>query len=53
MDEQYIDPTKVVSYNFFSNLAPALTQSRSGRAGSNILPGLEPTVQAFVLTLEY
>jgi len=21
--------------------------------GSNILPGLEPTVQAFVLTLEY
>jgi hypothetical protein len=54
MDEQYIDPTKVVSYNFFSNLAPgAHTVEVMAAAGSNILPGLEPTLQAFVLTLEY
>jgi hypothetical protein len=53
-DEQYIDPTKVISYNFFSNVAAGdHTVEVMAAGGSNILPGLEPTVQAFVLTLEY
>ena len=53
-DEQFIDPTKVVSYNFFAEVPAGIhaVQVR-GAAGSNILPGLEPTLQAFVLTLEY
>ena len=53
-DEQYIDPTKVISYNFFATLPPGVhTVEVMGAGGSNILPGLEPTLQAFVLTLEY
>ena len=53
-DEQYIDPTKVISYNFFAELpAGSHTVEVMGAGGSNILPGLEPSVHAFVLTLEY
>ena len=53
-DEQYIDPTKVISYNFFAELpAGSHTVEVMAAGGSNILPGLEPSVHAFVLTLEY
>jgi hypothetical protein len=53
-DEQYIDPTKVVAYNFFAEVPAGIhTVHVMAAAGSNILPGLEPTVNALVLTLEY
>ena len=53
-DEQFIDPTKVVSYNFFAEVPAGIHSVQvRGAAGSNILPGLEPTLQAFVLTIEY
>ena len=53
-DEQFIDPTKVVSYNFFTALPPGdHTVEVMAAAGSNIITGLEPSVHALVLTLEY
>ena len=53
-DEQFIDPTKVVSYNFFTAVPPGdHTVEVMAAAGSNIIAGLEPSVHAFVLTLEY
>ena len=53
-DEQFIDPTKVVSYNFFTAVPPGdHTVEVMAAAGSNIIPGFEPSVHAFVLTLEY
>ena len=53
-DEQFIDPTKVVAYNFFAEVPAGIhTVHVMAAAGSNILPGLEPTVNALVLTLEY
>ncbi len=53
-DEQFIDPTKVISYNFFTQLPPGEhTVEVMAAAGSNIIAGGEPRVHAFVLTLEY
>ena len=53
-DEQYIDPTKPVSYNFFSRLPRGVhTVEVLGAAGSNIDPANPPTVTHLVLTLEY
>ena len=53
-DEQYIDPTKPVSYNFFSRLPRGVhTVEVLGAAGSNIDPGNPPTATHLVLTLEY
>jgi hypothetical protein len=53
-DEQFIDPTKVVSYNFFTAVpAGEHTVEVMAAAGSNIIAGFEPSVHAFVLTLEY
>jgi hypothetical protein len=53
-DEQFIDPTKVVSYNFFTAVPPGEhTVEVMAAAGSNIIAGFEPTVNALVLTLEY
>ena len=53
-DEQFIDPTKSVSYNFFASVPPGdHTVEVMAAAGSNIIAGFEPSVHAFVLTLEY
>ena len=53
-DEQFIDPTKVVSYNFFDSVSPGEhTVEVMAAAGSTIIAGFEPSVHAFVLTLEY
>ena len=53
-DEQFIDPIKVVSYNFFVEVPPGIhTVQVMGAAGSNVIAGFEPSLQAFVLTLEY
>ena len=53
-DEQFIDPTKVISYNFFADLPAGVhTVEVMAAAGSNIIAGFEPSVHAFVLTLEY
>lgn len=53
-DEQFIDPTKVISYNFFANLPPGShTVEVMAAAGSNIISPFEPSVNALVLTLEY
>ena len=53
-DEQFIDPTKVVSYNFFTTI-PRGTHVVEvlGAAGSGINPTNRPTVTHLVLTLEY
>jgi hypothetical protein len=53
-DEQFIDPTKVVAYNFFTSV-PKGTHIVEvlGAAGSNIDPANPPTVTHLVLTLEY
>jgi hypothetical protein len=53
-DEQFIDPTKVVSYNFFT-MIPKGTHLVEvlGAAGSGIDPGNRPTATHLVLTLEY
>jgi hypothetical protein len=53
-DEQFIDPTKPVSYNFFTRIPRGVhTVEVLGAAGSNIDPGNPPTVTHLVLTLEY
>jgi hypothetical protein len=53
-DEQFIDPTKVVSYNFFARIphGPHLVEVL-GAAGSNIDAANPPTATHLVLTLEY
>ena len=53
-DEQFIDPTKVVSYNFFTRI-PSGTHLVEvlGAAGSGIDPANPPTVTHLVLTLEH
>lgn len=53
-DEQFIDPTKVVSYNFFTKIPKGThTVEVLAAAGSNIDPANPPTVTHLVLTLEY
>lgn len=53
-DEQFIDPTKVVAYNFFTRVPRGIhTVEVLGAAGSNIDPANPPTVTHLVLTLEY
>ena len=53
-DEQFIDPTKVVSYNFFMQLSKGThTVEVMAAAGSNIVSPNFPTVTSLVLTLEY
>ena len=53
-DEQFIDPTKVVAYNFFTQLDSGThTVEVLGAAGSNIVSPFFPTVNSLVLTLEY
>lgn len=53
-DEQFIDPTKPVSYNFFT-MIPKGTHLVEvlGAAGSGIDPANRPTATHLVLTLEY
>ena len=53
-DEQFIDPTKPVSYNFFT-VIPKGTHLVEvlGAAGSGIDPNNRPTATHLVLTLEY
>jgi hypothetical protein len=49
-DEQFIDPTKVVSYNFFTNVGPGdHTVEVMSAAGSNIIAGLEPRYKRLCL----
>jgi hypothetical protein len=53
-DEQFIDPTKVVAYNFFTQLDDgAHTVEVLAAAGSNILSPFFPSVNSLVMTLEY
>jgi hypothetical protein len=53
-DEQFIDPTKVVAYNFFTQLdAGTHTVEVLAAAGSNIVSPDFPSVNSLVLTLEY
>jgi hypothetical protein len=53
-DEQYIDPTKVVSFNMFTRLQSGVhVVEVLGAAGSGIDTGNKPTVSRLVLTLEY
>jgi hypothetical protein len=53
-DEQLIDPTKVVSYNFFTNIPKGTHLVEVlGAAGSGIDPANRPTATHLVLTLEY
>jgi len=53
-DEQFIDPTKVVSYNFFARVPRGThTVEVLGAAGSNIVAPNFPTATHLVLTLEY
>lgn len=53
-DEQFIDPTKVVSYNFFTNILKGTHLVEVlGAAGSAIDPANRPTATHLVLTVEY
>jgi hypothetical protein len=53
-DEQFIDPTKVVAYNFFTRVPRGHhIVEVLGAAGSGIDPTNPPTVTHLVLTLEY
>ena len=53
-DEQFIDPSKVVSYNFFTKIPKGkhLVQVL-GAVGSGMDPANPPTATHLVLTLEY
>ena len=53
-DEQFVDPFRILSYNFFQSVSPGphLVEVMVA-AGSNILPGLEPQVVSPVLTIHY
>jgi hypothetical protein len=53
-DEQFIDPTKVVSYNFFTNIPKGTHLVEVlGAAGSGIDVANRPTATHLVLTLAY
>ena len=53
-DEQFIDPTKAVAYNFFAHLPKGThTVEVLGAAGSGIDPLNPPTATHLVLTLAY
>ena len=53
-DEQFVDPFRIVSHNFFARVPPGRHVVEVMVAGgSNIAPGLEPQVVAPVLTLHY
>lgn len=53
-DEQFIDPTKVVSYNFFTRIPKGTHLVEVlGAAGSGIDPANPPTATHLVLTLAY
>jgi hypothetical protein len=53
-DEQFIDPTKVVAYNFFTKVPKGIHLVEVlGAAGSGIDPANRPTVTHLVPTLEY
>jgi len=53
-DEQYIDPTKAVAYNFFTRVPRGShTVEVLGAAGSGIDRKNRPTATHLVLTLEY
>jgi len=53
-DEQFIDPSKVVSYNFFTRIPKGTHRVEVlGAAGSGIDPANRPTATHLVLTLEY
>lgn len=53
-DEQFSDPTKVVAYNFFTEVGAGVhTVEVLAAAGSNIDPANPPQVNSLVLTLEY
>jgi hypothetical protein len=54
VNQEFIDPTKVVSYNFFT-MIPKGTHlvEVMGAAGSGIDPNNRPTATHLVLTLEY
>jgi hypothetical protein len=53
-DEQFIDPTKVISYNFFTTLAKGTHLVEVlGAAGSGIDAANRPTATHLVLTLAY
>jgi hypothetical protein len=53
-DEQFIDPTKVVSYNFFTRIPNGRhVVEVLGAAGSWIDPANPPSVTHLVLTLEH
>lgn len=53
-DEQWIDPTKVFSYNLFNMVSTGThTVEVLGAGGNNVILDNEPTVNALVLTLEY
>ena len=53
-DEQFIDPTKAVAYNFFAQLdAGNHTVEVMAAAGSNIVSPDFPSVNSLVLALEY
>ena len=53
-DEQFIDPTKVVSYNFFTHIPKGTHLVEVlGAAGSGIDPANRPTATHLVLTLAY
>ena len=53
-DEQFVDPFRILSYNFFQSVSPGqhLVEVMVA-AGSNIAPGLEPQVVSPVLTIHY
>jgi hypothetical protein len=53
-DEQLIDPYRILSYNFLARVSPGnhLVEVMVA-AGSNILPGFEPSVIGPVLTLHH
>lgn len=53
-DEQFIDPTKVVAYNFFTEVGAGVhTVEVLAAGGSNIDPANPPSVNSLALTLEY
>lgn len=53
-DEQFVDPFRSFSYNFFQRVQPGRHVVEVWvAAGSGIAPGLEPQIVAPVLTLHY
>jgi hypothetical protein len=53
-DEQFVDPYRILSYNFFARVRPGRhVVEVMVAAGSNIAPGLEPQVVSPVLTLHH